>query len=126
MHIAPRKITEHFPRFFIKPVTGGRIRREDWYRADVTQRWNSSDVNLARMSSGIEEIIFIFFSGRHIAGQRIRSAFGLRSACLFSATRQTKRGSECDCIQYNSWLHKRIFPPNGYCFTVMTPLVPCE
>src|SRR5215469_15730675 len=98
MDIAPRKITEHFLGFLVKPVTGGRIRREDWNRTDVTQRWNSSDVNLSGMSAGIEEIIFIFFSWGHVAGQRIRGAFGLRSAGLFSATRQTKRHGECNCV----------------------------
>src|SRR5215472_1600961 len=102
MDIAPRKITEHFPGFLVKPVTGGRIRREDWNRTDVTQRWNSSDVNLAGMPSGIEEIIFIFFSWSHVAGQCIRGAFSLRSSALFSAARQAKRQGECDCVQGNS------------------------
>ena len=112
MHVAPGEIAEHLFRFVIEPVTGAGIRREDRNGGDMSQRWNPGDINLAGMSSGIEEIIFIFLSGSDVAGQRIRGALGLRRACLFSAARETKRYDECDCVQCNSWLHKRIFLPN--------------
>src|SRR6516165_3014834 len=111
MHIAPCKITEHLLRFLVEPVTGAWIRREDGDRGDVSQRWNSSDEHLAGVSARIEKIIFVFLSGGDIAGDRIRGALGLRSACLFSATRQTKRDGEGDCVQCNSCFHKRIFLP---------------
>src|SRR5215467_15448591 len=111
MHIAPAEIAKHLFRFLIKPVTGGGIRSKDWNGRDVSQRWNSGDVNLARVSAGIEQIIFIFLSWGDVAGDRIRGALGLRRACLFSATRQTQRDGECDCVQCNSWFHKRVLLP---------------
>src|SRR5262245_41537010 len=126
MHVAPAEIAQHLFRFLIKPVTGCRIWSEHWNGRDMSQRWNPRDVNLAGVSAGIEQIIFVFLAGGHVTGDGIRGALGLRSACLFSATRQTKRDSECDCVQYNGWFHKRLFLLNGYCFTVMIPLVPCE
>src|SRR6266705_118286 len=106
MHVAPAEIAEHLFRFLIESVAGGGIRSEDWNGGDMSQRWNPGDVNLAGVSAGIEQIIFVFLSGGDVAGDSIRGAFGLGSACLFSAARQTKRYDECDCVQCNSWLHK--------------------
>src|SRR6516165_1344016 len=106
MHVAPAKIAEHLFRFIIKSVASGGIRSKDWNGGDVSQRWNSCDVNLAGVPAGIEQIIFIFFSRGDVTGDRIRGPFGLRRACLFSAARETKRYDECDCVQCNSWLHK--------------------
>src|SRR5215831_14727804 len=106
MHVAPAKIAEHLFRFLIESVASSGIWSEDWNGGDVSQRRNSRDINLAGMSAGIEQIIFILLSGGDVAGDRIRGALGLRRACLFSATRQTQRDGECDCVQCNSWLHK--------------------
>src|SRR6516162_2993060 len=126
MHVAPAEIAKHLFRFLIESVAGGGIRSEDWNSGDMSQRWNPGNVNLARVSAGIEQIVFIFLAGGDVAGDRICCALGLRRACLFSAARETKRYDECDCVECNSWFHNRIFLLNSYCFTVMTPLVPCE
>src|SRR5262245_60149486 len=115
MHVAPGEITEHLFRFLIESVAGGGIRSKDWNGGDVTERWNPGDVNLTRVSAGIKQIIFVFLSGGDVAGDRVRGALCLRSACLFSAARQTKRCDECDRVQCNSWFHKRISLSNGYC-----------
>src|SRR5262245_56279469 len=112
MDVAPAKIAEHLFRFLIEPVTCGGIRSEDWNGGDMSQRWNPGDVNLAGVSARIEQIIFVFLSGGDVAGERIRGAFGLRRACLFSAARQTKRCDQCDCVYCNSQFHKRLFLPN--------------
>src|SRR5215469_1327847 len=126
MHVAPGEIAKHLLRFIIEPITSAWIRCENRNRGDMPQRWNPSDVNLAGVSAGIEQIIFVFLSGGDIAGDCIGGALGLRSACLFSAARETKRYDECDCVQCISWFHKRILLLKSYCFTVMIPLVPCE
>src|SRR6266496_2953376 len=102
MHVAPAEIAEHLFRFLIESVAGGGIRSEDWNGGDMSQRWNAGDVNLAGVSAGIEQIIFVFLPGRDVAGQRVRGAFGPRCAGLFSAARQTKRDDECDCVQCTS------------------------
>ena len=77
----------------------------------MSQRRNPGDEDLAGVSAGIEQIIFVFLSGRDVTGDSIRGALSLRRACLFSAARETKRHDECDCDQCNIWLHKRIFLP---------------
>src|SRR6266545_4465199 len=112
MNVAPAEIAEHLFRFLIKPVTSAWIRREHGNRGDMSQRRNAGDEHLAGVSAGIEKIIFVLLSGRDVTGDSIRGALGLRRACLFSAARETKRYDECDCVQCNSWLHKRIFLPN--------------
>src|SRR5262249_9315629 len=106
MHVAPAEIAEHLLRFLIESVASGGIRSKDWNCGDMSHRRNPSDINLAGVSARIEQIIFIFLSGGDVAGDRIRSAFGLQRACLFSAARETKRYDECDCVQCNSWFHK--------------------
>src|SRR5215472_3786114 len=109
MHVAPAKVAKHLFRFVVEPVTRSWVRCEDRNRGDMSQRWNPSDINLAGVSAGVEQVIFVFLSGGDVAGDRIRGAFGLRRACLFSATRETKRDDECDCVQCNGWFHKRSF-----------------
>ena len=86
MHITPGEVAEHLLRFLIEAVTGGWIRCEDGDCADVAQRRNAGNINLTRMSAGVEEIIFVLLSGRDVTGQRVRSALGLRCSTLFSAT----------------------------------------
>src|SRR5215469_17993123 len=109
MHVAPAKIAEHLFRFLIESVASSGIRSENWNGRDVSQRRNSCDINLAGVSAGIEQIIFILLSGCDVAGECIGGALRLRCACLFSAARETKRYDECDCVQCNSWFHKESF-----------------
>src|SRR5262245_26385843 len=98
MDVTPAEIAQHLFRFLIESVASGRIRSEDWNCGDMPQRWNPGDVNLARVPTGIEQIVCICLAGCDVAGDRIRGALGLRRACLFSATRETKRYDECDCV----------------------------
>src|SRR5215470_169211 len=72
MDVAPAEIAEHLFRLLIESIAGGGIRSEDWDRGDMSQRWNPSDVNLAGVSTGIEQIIFVFFSGGDVACDCIR------------------------------------------------------
>ena len=88
MHVAPGKIAEHFFRFLIEAVTGPRIRREDGNGYDVPQRRNPRHEDLAGMSAGIKEIVFILLAGRDVTGERVRRPIRRGSAALFSATRQ--------------------------------------
>ena len=77
MHIAPGEIAEHLFRFFIESVTGARIRREDRNGDDVAHRWNACDKNLAGVSAGIEQVVFILLAGGDVTGERVRGAIGL-------------------------------------------------
>src|SRR6516225_1240530 len=86
MHVAPREITKHFLRFLVESVTDARIWREYGNGADVPQRWNARDEDLAGMSAGIKEIIFILLSRRDITGQRIGCALGLIGSAFAAAT----------------------------------------
>ena len=90
MHVAPGKIAEHLLRFVIEAVTGRRVRREDGDGRDVSHRWNARDEDLAGMSAGIEEIIFVLLSGSDVTGERVRGAIACDVPALFSAAREAK------------------------------------
>jgi hypothetical protein len=85
MDVAPGEIAKQLFRFLIEPVTGAWIWREDGNGADVPQRWNAGDENLAGMTAGIEKIIFVLLSGRDVTGQCIRGAISLTGAAFAAA-----------------------------------------
>ena len=126
MHIAPGEIAQHLLRFLIESVTGRRIRRENRNGRDVPHRWNARDEDLAGMSAGIEEIIFILLAGRDVTGERVGGAIAFAGAALFSATRQAEpRATSASAISW-IWFSLSIFLVVDSYFTVMKPLVPCE
>ena len=91
MHIAPGVIAHHLLRFLIEAVTGRGIRREDRNGHDVAHRRNARDEDLAGMSAGVEEIIFILLAGRDVSGQRVRGAIAFDSCCSVFRNRRGRR-----------------------------------
>src|SRR6476646_4516612 len=95
MDIAPRESAHHLFRFLVESIARSRVRSEDRNGNDVTHRRNSGDEYLARMSAGVEEVIFVLLPRSDVSGESVCGAIGLGCAALFSAAGKSRRDGEC-------------------------------